>query len=328
MGGKHISALQNTGIHIVGIYDQNVSTSFSVARQFELSEHVVFEDFRKMLTSTKPDNVIVSTTADSHAEYVIGSANLGVKRVLCEKPMATGLGATRKMIEACVQSGTALHINHQIRYSQRFVEIQSLVDSNIIGTVSSINVVAGNIGLAMGVSHYIDFCQLIFDEPWSSVMFSRDLDGPPNPRGSQFTDPSGVLVARTNSGRTASVSFKSNQGHGLQTTLAGAWGFINSNDLSGQITAQSRQETDRDLPSTRYGTDFLQKQILVGIEDVTQLTNRLWLEILSGSKSVPSVSEVREIMKVLVGAEVSSRSGSSWVRIADIADEKLDFPWA
>ena len=46
-----------------------------------------FTDFEIMLARTRPDCVVVATTAPTHAQYTSAAAEAGVQLILCEKPM-------------------------------------------------------------------------------------------------------------------------------------------------------------------------------------------------------------------------------------------------
>jgi predicted dehydrogenase len=328
MGARHIGAALASGMEVVGVFDTNFDRALGAVTDNSLSTSVIFSDFSEMLVATKPANVIIATTADSHAQYTIKSAEFGVSRILCEKPMATSLSSAKQMIDACLKSETELLINHQVRFSARYRTMKDLIDSGRFGTISHISVVTGNIGLAMGVSHYIDLCQMILQESWKRVLFLKDLDGPTNPRGTQFYDPGGYLIAETISGKRATFSFGVSHGHGLFTTLMGDWGSIYSNDITGEISAYWRSDENRNLPSTRYATDGGSRLIKVEIEDAICLTSALWRNVWSGSERSMRLEESLSIVKLLIAAEISGANGGQWVNLNQAEKYDMDYPWA
>jgi predicted dehydrogenase len=328
MGTRHISAALLNGMEVVGVFDTNFNRAISAVTDNSLSTAIVYSDFLDMLIDTRPANVIISTTAESHAQYTLQAAEFGVSRILCEKPMSTSVSSAKQMIDACINSNTQLLINHQVRFSERYRTIKNLVQSGNFGEISHISVVTGNIGLAMGVSHYIDLCQMIFDESWERVMFLKDSAGPSNPRGERFYDPGGFLIAETISGKRATFSFGVNHGHGMATTLMGPWGSIYSNDISGEISAHWRSEENRDLPSTRYATEGASCLIKIEIEDAIGLTSSLWRDVLTGSARSMKPEVSLSIVQLLAAAEISGENGGQWVKLDEAENILLDFPWA
>lgn len=72
------------------------------------------DDLASFLASPEIDAVYISTTNDLHAAQTVAAAQAG-KHVLCEKPLALDLQATRRMIEACADAGVVLAVNHHFR---------------------------------------------------------------------------------------------------------------------------------------------------------------------------------------------------------------------
>src|SRR5688572_3780488 len=56
-----------------------------------------FRDYRAMIKETKPDVVSVCTWPQHHLEIVRSIAQLGVKGILCEKPMALQMSDVEEM---------------------------------------------------------------------------------------------------------------------------------------------------------------------------------------------------------------------------------------
>src|SRR6478736_5636892 len=117
-----------------------------------------------MIERTRPELLVVSTTAPSHADLVCLGARNGAKAILCEKPMAVSLAECDRMIEACAASNTRLAVNHQMRFMQQYTRAKEIVEDASFGGLASATVVAGNFGMAMNGSHYFEMFRYLTDE--------------------------------------------------------------------------------------------------------------------------------------------------------------------
>ena len=68
-----------------------------------------------------------------HPDCTIGAANGGVPGIICEKPMAIGLGEADRMLEACEQNGAKLVISHQRRFTPGWERARALMRDKVIG---------------------------------------------------------------------------------------------------------------------------------------------------------------------------------------------------
>ena len=87
----------------------------------------------EMLEKAKPDIVSVCTWHPLHPAPTIAAAQASVKAVICEKPMATSLGAANSMVDACEASGTKLIISHQRRFTPGWEKARELIQQKVIG---------------------------------------------------------------------------------------------------------------------------------------------------------------------------------------------------
>ena len=124
-------AHQAPGVELVAladIYQPNLDvagTAYGIDRKYL--------DFREMITAEKLDIVLVCTQADTHAPVVIEAARLGVKGILCEKPIGVTLEEADRMIDACNEHGVRLAINHQTRMIPSTVAASRAIASGAIG---------------------------------------------------------------------------------------------------------------------------------------------------------------------------------------------------
>ena len=71
---------------------------------------------------------VIATWGPSHAAVFSDLANRGVKRILCEKPLAHSYAAGAAMIKMAEESGIVLGVHNQWRYSGFITRLRLLSD--------------------------------------------------------------------------------------------------------------------------------------------------------------------------------------------------------
>ena len=123
-----------------------------------------FESAEEMLAEARPDIVSVCTWHLLHPAPTIAAAAAGVKAVICEKPMAIGLGAADRMVDACEASGTRLVVSHQRRFTRGWEKARDLVRQGAVGEPLMVtNKVAD--GLTNWGTHSIDGSRFVLGDP-------------------------------------------------------------------------------------------------------------------------------------------------------------------
>ncbi len=83
------------------------------------------------------DIVYIATPPAHHLEYALAAAAAG-KAALVEKPGGRSLEELERMIEAFRSAGRPLYISYYRRHLPRFLRVQEILDSGILGEVSSV----------------------------------------------------------------------------------------------------------------------------------------------------------------------------------------------
>jgi myo-inositol 2-dehydrogenase/D-chiro-inositol 1-dehydrogenase/scyllo-inositol 2-dehydrogenase (NAD+) len=96
-----------------------------------------YTDWRKVLTDSAVDAVIVVTPTKFHQEIVIEAAK-AKKHILCEKPMAMNKEECQRMNEAAEANGVNLQIGFMRRFDANFKRAKELVDSGAVGQVVTV----------------------------------------------------------------------------------------------------------------------------------------------------------------------------------------------
>ncbi len=327
MGRRHIQAVCEMGLELKGICDQNAQALEQAGQQFNLSAEQQFTNLPSLLEETRPELLIIATTAPTHCLHTCLAAESGVKYILCEKPMATSLAECDRMIETCRRHGARLSINHQMRFMDYYIEAKRVVQSEEFDRLSSITVIAGNFGLAMNGSHYFEMFRIMTDEPVTEVTAWFSAAKVPNPRGVEFEDRGGSVRAVNRNGQRLYLEMGADQGHGLKVIYAGTCGVLVFDELSGAMQLSAREEQYRDLPTTRYAMPAIETTRQLPPTSYDTLMPRV-LRALIEDGDAPSGEDGRRAVAALVAAHVSDESGHRAVLLdAELPSERV-FPWA
>lgn len=151
-------------IDVIAIADPIANARAQYADQYAELNLQEFDTVEEMLTTAKPDIVSVCTWHLLHPAPTIAAAKAGVKGVICEKPMAIGMGAADSMVDACETSGTKLVISHQRRFTKGWERGRELLQQGAIGVPLFVtNKVAE--GLTNWGTHSIDGTRFVLGDP-------------------------------------------------------------------------------------------------------------------------------------------------------------------
>lgn len=328
MGLRHGQVLHNLGLCIAAIADSNPEALTHARGELGVAAEACHADSMALLSGTVPDLLIVATTAPAHAELVFAAAERGVKLILCEKPMAVSLAQCDRMIDTCARHGARLAINHQMRFMEQYTQPKALLESEAYGGVTAVSVVAGNFGLAMNGSHYIEMFRFITGEVPARVSAWFSAGGVPNPRGPQFEDRAGSMRVETVSGKRFYLDCSADQGHGVRVVYAARHGQIAIDELAGRMVQSMRKAEHRDMPTTRYGMPWLDIDQTIAPADVIAPTQAVLTALLAGY-DYPSGEDARMALEALSAAYWSADNGNASVAIGDprISRDRI-FPWA
>ena len=96
-----------------------------------------YENFEQIANNPAVDAVYVALPNSMHAEYTIRAAKAG-KHVLCEKPMATSVEDSEKMIAACKSANKKLMIAYRCHYEPTNLRAVKLIRDGAVGQVQTI----------------------------------------------------------------------------------------------------------------------------------------------------------------------------------------------
>ncbi|MCX6953593.1 MAG: Gfo/Idh/MocA family oxidoreductase [Verrucomicrobia bacterium] len=95
-------------------------------------------DFERMIATTKPDYVIVTTVDGTHDDYIVRAMEAGCDAI-SEKPLTTTPEKCQRIVDARARTGRTCRVTFNLRYSPPCTHVKDLLMSGEIGDVLSVD---------------------------------------------------------------------------------------------------------------------------------------------------------------------------------------------
>ena len=183
------------GVELVAVADLRPESLERLAKQVELPWTRLYGDAAELLDKESPDVLSIATTAPSHVALARMALEAGVKRVVVEKPLSVSVAAARELAELASDAGALVAVDHGRRWSPDYRSIRAYIGRGHIGAVRQISVTGGAGGMGMTGTHFFDLTRFLTGAEAEWVTAHLQASGRPNPRGEQFDDPEGHVLA-------------------------------------------------------------------------------------------------------------------------------------
>jgi predicted dehydrogenase len=101
----------------------------------------VFADAAEMISTHKPQILVIATHPDSHYHYCRLASEMQVPVVICEKPLADNIGKARKIARLAERGSPVIITNHERRYSQDYIRVKSILKDKKLGAIAAVRAV-------------------------------------------------------------------------------------------------------------------------------------------------------------------------------------------
>ena len=135
--GKSVVQKYSDITEFVGLCDINPGR-LEYALEYMGVDCPVFTEFEKMLKTTKPDMVMVTTVDSNHHEFIIKALDMGCD-VLTEKPLTTDEIKAQAILDAERRSGKKVIVGFNYRWGTQFTAIKKQLTENKIGRLTSVD---------------------------------------------------------------------------------------------------------------------------------------------------------------------------------------------
>lgn len=328
MGQTHLRAVQHLGYKVTGVYDINPDQVDRIADEFNLGSDVIRgESFEHLIENAEADLAIIATTAPSHHDLVVNLAHAGIKKILCEKPLACSISEAESMILAAEQNGCLLAVNHQRRFMGQYQTVKQVIDSGKLGSLRSVTVSAANMGLSMNGIHFLEAFSWLTSSPISHVAAWLDPNLLSNPRGVEFVDYSGQIFALTNDEHRLYLDAGNDLGNGIIVTYGFTLGKIVSNEISGDMSIWSRNSEYSSNPTHEYSLPSSGAALHSDSHDLVLATAEV-ITALDKGTDYPTASDGLNALSTVIGAIRSNEMRGETLDISQLNDPQEHFNWA
>lgn len=126
----HAKAIENlNNAKLVGVWSRTTKTAKDFATQYEAQ---FYTDIEQLIKNEGVDLAVVCTPHPFHLEPVLEAANAGAN-ILVEKPLASTLEDSDKIIEACKNANVKLGVISQRRWYEPVIRVKQAIDAGKIG---------------------------------------------------------------------------------------------------------------------------------------------------------------------------------------------------
>jgi predicted dehydrogenase len=137
MWGRDLVDKYPDAVEFVGLCDVN-PLRVEVGRKRIGVSCPTFTDLGQMLSTVKPDALIVTTVDATHADCIVQALESGID-VITEKPMVIDEAQCRRVLEAEKRTGRRLIVTFNARYAPKHQKIKELLLAGEIGQISSVD---------------------------------------------------------------------------------------------------------------------------------------------------------------------------------------------
>jgi predicted dehydrogenase len=119
------------GAELIAVYNRTRSKAEKIADYFKIPR--VYDDADEMFRNEKLDFVDIITDVDTHALFVEKALNWGLKKIICQKPMAPDFATAKRMVKMCSDAGARFYIHENYRWQAPLRKFKQILDSGVIG---------------------------------------------------------------------------------------------------------------------------------------------------------------------------------------------------
>jgi len=288
IGSRHMQALANTeGVGAVAAVDPvAASRDTAMARWRDVPGHAgkaltLAASLAEIGPSEKFDLAIIATSAPGRLEILKDLVALGVRRVLSEKLLFQSVAQLDAAVALCAASGVSLYPN----YVYRFVDPWPAAARQLAGRPFTLNVAAGDIGLATNAPHWLDMFQFLAGgAALTQVGVTLSKPHYASKRGGGLLEIAGTASASAANGATLTMSFDGPPRSPLITLSA----------------AGKRLTVDEETAS--IDGDLLDGEAALQVPMVSRTTALAVPQIVAGQTVLPTLAETADANRLLLRA--------------------------
>jgi predicted dehydrogenase len=268
---------------------------------------------------------VIATWGPSHRVLFDALVDRGVRRILCEKPLATSIAAADAMVARAARDGVALASNHYLRYSGFVTAFRGLVHGLRLGDPVAIVAAGGASCLVTVGIHWVDLAIQLFGTAPVRVVSSA-LGEAINPRSADLAHYGGTSVWSFGDGRELTLSFNNRSSVYPRLDVYFRDAVASVVDSSHEVTVRRRDlaAVARFPAITRTGpaADVIFQRRLDGVLDWDDALMLGLRELSAGKADLCPAGAGAVAVNASIGALIAAREGR-----AVALPIRADSPW-
>ncbi len=188
-GTEHAAALAEVeGVSLTGVCDRAESSRDRASAELGVPG---FAEVSELLTSTRPEIVVVATPPDVRIDVIVPAAKSeSVRAIVVEKPLALTMSEAEGIVAAADRAGVQLTVGHQLRFAPHFIALQEAIEKGELGTVEFIRALSYGHLLEQG-PHLVDAARAL--SGGRRILWAMSQRGAELTPGARGGDPDGLL---------------------------------------------------------------------------------------------------------------------------------------
>lgn len=326
-GLRHLQAYRNlSAVEVAAVCDLNAEAVRSAIQNNPQIKG--YSDWRELLERETLDVISVVTNGPTHAPITIAAAESGVRRILCEKPIANSVADARAAIRACETHGVRLSISHGRRWVTEYQRLRSLIADGLIGTPNHFWVTCGGGLFGGNGTHFMDLARMLCQSDPVSVIAVLDQTGTPNPRGEEFKDPGAIALYHFNNGMRMVIDMCEDIQVPQRIEIVGTRGRILIDEMEGRCLIWSREEQAAEVGPGNWWDPLVAQPFEQIPLDMFQMLRSAISELLSDDRISCTGRDGLASLEMVIGAHASSLRGGSRVTFPlSGPDRELNVPF-
>lgn len=269
---------------------------------------------------------IISTTTNLRKFYIDSLLDLKPEFIMAEKPLSNSINNILEIIKKCKNNKIKLSVNHSYRFSKPIKLVKSIIQKKKLGKIIGINIVGGNMGIAMNAIHFFELFNFLTKNNIHTVSAKIDRIKLINPRGKKFKDNSGIIFAENKKNQYLYVNILNSQGHGKSISIIFKNGIIYIDELNKKIILNIRKEKNYILKTKYYNSKSFFK--IINYRDSLFISTKFSiLNFLRNGKEYVTGKDTLEATRSVVASIISGNQKGKKIRISSINSSK-SFLWA
>lgn len=244
IGREHIRRLNQLvpGAQVVACSDYFKQSAEAAAQLYQVP--TVYETGQQLIAAPEVEAVVIASSDDSHAEYVLCALEHG-KQIFCEKPLAISAVDCEKIIQQELKHNKRLvQVGFMRRYDKGYLEMKRIIDSGELGAPLMIHACHRNVSQGEGFKtemaitnvaiHELDICRWLLNDEYKTAQVLKVKQSARSNKG--YDNPQIVLLETTNGCRIdVEVQVADAYGYDIQCQVVCEKGTLNLPDPSAVI---------------------------------------------------------------------------------------------